>query len=91
MYGSPIRPSAESPIPLYGHCLVSLKNGDEIFSTGSADGSKKKALMYGASNDSWRELTDMPTARKCECMFTNKPRYVFYIRKRNCFVNGDNR
>ena len=71
IYGSPIRPSAESPIPLYGHCLVSLKNGDEIFSTGSADGSKKKALMYGASNDSWRELTDMPTARKCECIFTN--------------------
>ena len=57
---------ADSPIALYGHCLVSLKNGDEIFATGSEQGSKKKALMYGASDDSWRELADMPTARRCE-------------------------
>ena len=58
--------SADSPIPLYGHCLVSLRNGDEIFSTGSSYGSKKKALVYSGKNNSWRELADMPTARKCE-------------------------
>ena len=63
-------PLAESPIPLYGHCLVSLNNGDEVFSTGSAYGSKKKALMYAASSDSWRELADMPTARKCKIVVT---------------------
>ena len=59
-------PLADSPIALYGHCLVSLNNGGEIFATGSAQYPKKKALMYGASDDSWRELADMPTARKCE-------------------------
>ena len=72
-------PLADSPIPLYGHCLVSLNNGDEVFVTGSAHGSKKKALMYGASTDSWRDLADMPTARKCECT-------VFH-RKKNYYVD----
>ena len=68
---SMVGPSADSPIALYGHCLVSLKNGGEVFATGSADGSRKTALVYGASADSWREVADMPTARKCECMFTD--------------------
>ena len=67
--GKTFRPSASCPLPLHGHCIVSLGKGGggrgEFFLTGgrtTGNVYSKKAFIYEAGN--WREVADLPTARR---------------------------
>ena len=65
--GKTFRPFASLPLPLSSHGLVSLGKGGgrgDFFLTGGWTGSvrSEKAFIYDAG--SWREVADMPTARR---------------------------
>ena len=67
--GKTFQPFASLPLPLSGHCLVSLGKGGgkgDFFLAGGWTGSvdSKKAFIYDAGSGSWRKVADMSTARE---------------------------